>query len=97
MLQPISSEEKEWLQSLKAGKQTALQQIFNHYYRYLVVTAFNITGDNAEWKKAQKKAAKNIISDVINNKKACFIQCCIINVCILNDSFITSLNQLYNI
>lgn len=56
MLQPISIEEKEWLQSLKAGKQTALQRIFNHYYKYLVVTGYNITGDNEK--------AKDLVQDV---------------------------------
>ena len=56
-----------------------------------------ITGTNAEWKKAQKKAAKSITSDAIKNKKACFIQCCIIKVCIFNDSLIISLNQQYKL
>jgi len=56
MLQPISVEEKEWLQSLKAGKQVALQKIFNHYYKYLVVTGYNITGDNEK--------AKDLVQDV---------------------------------
>ncbi|MFK7979236.1 MAG: RNA polymerase sigma factor [Saprospiraceae bacterium] len=56
MLQPISVEEKEWLQSLKAGKQIALQRIFNHYYKYLVVTGYNITGDNEK--------AKDLVQDV---------------------------------
>ena len=56
MLQPISVEEKEWLQSLKAGKEIALQRIFNHYYKYLVVTGYNITGDNEK--------AKDLVQDV---------------------------------
>ena len=56
MLQPISIEEKEWLQSLKAGKEIALQRIFNHYYKYLVVTGYNITGDNEK--------AKDLVQDV---------------------------------
>ena len=56
MLQPISVEEKEWLQSLKAGKESALQKIFKHYYKYLVVTGYNITGDNEK--------AKDLVQDV---------------------------------
>lgn len=56
MLQPISIEEREWLQSLKAGKDAALQKIFNHYYKYLVVTGYNITGDNEK--------AKDLVQDV---------------------------------
>ena len=56
MLQPISVEEKEWLQSLKAGKESALQNIFKHYYKYLVVTGYNITGDNEK--------AKDLVQDV---------------------------------
>lgn len=56
MLQPISVEEKEWLLALKAGKQIALQRIFNHYYKYLVVTGYNITGDNEK--------AKDLVQDV---------------------------------
>jgi len=56
MLQPISNEEKEWLQSLKIGKESALQKIFKHYYKYLVVTGYNITGDNEK--------AKDLVQDV---------------------------------
>lgn len=56
MLQPISIEEKEWLQSMKAGKESALQKIFKHYYKYLVVTGYNITGDNEK--------AKDLVQDV---------------------------------
>ena len=56
MLQPISVEEREWLQALKEGKETALQRIFNHYYKYLVVTGYNITGDNEK--------AKDLVQDV---------------------------------
>jgi len=56
MLQPISIEEQEWLQSMKAGKQDALQKIFKHYYKYLVVTGYNITGDNEK--------AKDLVQDV---------------------------------
>jgi len=56
MLQPTSIEEKEWLQSMKAGKESALQKIFKHYYKYLVVTGYNITGDNDK--------AKDLVQDV---------------------------------
>lgn len=56
MLQPTSIEEKEWLQSMKAGKESALQKIFKHYYKYLVVTGYNITGDNEK--------AKDLVQDV---------------------------------
>ncbi len=56
MLQPISIEEKEWLQSMKAGDESALQKIFKHYYKYLVVTGYNITGDNEK--------AKDLVQDV---------------------------------
>lgn len=56
MLQPISIEEKEWLQSMKAGNESALQKIFKHYYKYLVVTGYNITGDNEK--------AKDLVQDV---------------------------------
>lgn len=56
MLQPISIEEKDWLKALKEGKESALKQIFNHYYKYLVVTAYNITSDNDK--------AKDLVQDV---------------------------------
>lgn len=56
MLQPISIKEKAWLASLKKGDQMALQKIFNHYYKYLVVTGYNITSDNEK--------AKDLVQDV---------------------------------
>lgn len=56
MLQPTSNEEKEWLKSMKAGEELALQKIFKHYYKYLVVTGYNITGDNEK--------AKDLVQDV---------------------------------
>jgi len=56
MLQPISIEEKAWLKSLKDGDQSALQKIFTHYYKYLVVTGYNITSDNEK--------AKDLVQDV---------------------------------
>ena len=56
MLQSTTHTEKEWLRQLKLGKQDALQAIFKQYYKYLLVTASNITNDQA--------IAKDLVQDV---------------------------------
>jgi len=56
MLQPTTDTEQEWLRQLKLGKQDALQSIFKQYYKYLLVTACNITGDQV--------IAKDLVQDV---------------------------------
>ncbi len=38
--------EKELLQQLKTGDQKAFRALFDQFYKYLVVTVFNITGDD---------------------------------------------------
>ena len=62
----ISQEEKNWISELKAGKEIALRKIFDSYYKYLVVTAYNIVNDQSKakdlaqdvfyelWKKREK-------------------------------------------
>jgi len=56
MLQPTTDTEQEWLRQLKLGKQDALQSIFKQYYKYLLVTACNITNDQI--------IAKDLVQDV---------------------------------
>lgn len=56
MLQPISTEEQDWLEQLKLGDELALKKIFNHYFKYLLVTGYNIIGDNEK--------AKDLVQDV---------------------------------
>lgn len=52
----VNIEEKQWLEDLKLGDQKALRQIFNQYYKYLLVTAFNIVGE--------EEKAKDFVQDV---------------------------------
>ena len=42
---PESVNEKELLQKLRKGDRIAFRQLFDQYYKYLVVTAFNLHGD----------------------------------------------------
>ena len=56
MYQPTSDKEKKWLHQLKQGKEEALQAIFKQYYKYLLVSAYNIIGDQDK--------AKDIVQDV---------------------------------
>ena len=56
MLQPITDEEQDWLDGLRLGRETALRQIFQHYFKYLLVTAANVTGDSNK--------AKDLVQDV---------------------------------
>ena len=42
----FNQQEKEWLAALKTGDKTAFRAIYNQYYKYLVVTAFNVLGDS---------------------------------------------------
>lgn len=57
------------------------------------VQKIQIDGARLEWKKAQKKEAKNIISETINNKKANKIAFCTNIVCCVWLSTIISENQ----
>ena len=53
---PTAEMEKNWIIGLQKGDEKALQSIFNQYYKYLLVTAYNIVGDNAK--------AKDLVQDV---------------------------------
>ncbi|MEZ4957385.1 MAG: RNA polymerase sigma-70 factor [Saprospiraceae bacterium] len=52
----VNQQEKEWLAALKAGDKSAFKAIYNQYYKYLVVTAFNVLGDS--------DAARDLAQDV---------------------------------
>lgn len=39
-------QEQNWLQGLKKGDKSAFRSIYDQYYKYLVVTAFNVLGDS---------------------------------------------------
>ena len=54
--QPNADMEKKWIIGLQQGDESALKSIFNQYYKYLLVTAYNIVGDNAK--------AKDLVQDV---------------------------------
>lgn len=54
--QPTENTEKKWMLDLQQGKEHALQAIFNQYYKYLLVTGYNIIGDNDK--------AKDLVQDV---------------------------------
>lgn len=41
-----TQQEKGWLLAMQKGDQAAFRSIYNQYYKYLVVTAFNILGDS---------------------------------------------------
>jgi len=56
MQQPTSDKEKIWLRQLKQGEEAGLQAIFQQYYKYLLVSAFNIIGD--------QEKAKDLVQDV---------------------------------
>lgn len=51
-----AEQEHSWIQGLKEGKEPALKGIFNHYYKYLLVTAYHIVNDNEK--------AKDLVQDV---------------------------------
>ena len=55
-MQSTATEERDWLQLLAKGDEKALQSIFHRYYKYLVVTAFNILKDD--------ERAKDIVQEV---------------------------------
>lgn len=52
----VNQQEREWLSGLKAGDKTAFKAIYDQYYKYLVVTAFNVLGDS--------DAARDLAQDV---------------------------------
>ena len=54
--QPNADMEKKWIIGLQQGDESALKSIFNQYYKYLLVTAYNIVGDNSK--------AKDLVQDV---------------------------------
>lgn len=54
--QATAEMEKEWITGLQQGDNKALKSIFNQYYKYLLITAYNIVGDNAK--------AKDLVQDV---------------------------------
>ena len=56
IMHTIGTEEKVWLQGLINGDEKALQNIFERYYKYLVVTAYNILHDD--------ERAKDMVQDV---------------------------------
>ncbi len=51
-----NQQEKDWLAALKTGDKTAFRAIYDQYYKYLVVTAFNVLGDS--------DAARDLAQDV---------------------------------
>jgi len=51
------SEEKDWLELLRKDDERGMQLIFERYYKYLVVTAYNIQDDD--------NRAKDIAQDVL--------------------------------
>lgn len=51
--------EKEWLTALQQGSHSALEAIFDSYYRYLVVTAYKLIHDDQK--------AKDLVQDVFFN------------------------------
>lgn len=55
-MQTTATEEKDWLKLLAEGNEQALQLIFNRYYKYLVVTAYNILHDD--------ERAKDMVQEV---------------------------------
>ena len=55
-MQSTPAEEKEWLELLLKDDERALQLIFNHYYKYLVITAYNVLQDDHR--------AKDLVQDV---------------------------------
>lgn len=54
-----SEEEKEWLHLLLTNDEKALELIFERYYKYLVVTAFNVVNDSHK--------ARDLVQDVFFN------------------------------
>jgi len=52
----LTTEEKEWLELLQSDDEAAMEKIFQQYYKYLVVTSFNILDDDAK--------AKDLVQDV---------------------------------
>ena len=55
-MQTTTTEEKKWLQLLLKDDEKALQLIFDRYYKYLVVTAYNLLGDDHR--------SKDLVQDV---------------------------------
>ncbi|MEO1259399.1 MAG: RNA polymerase sigma-70 factor [Bacteroidota bacterium] len=51
-----NQQEKEWLAGLKKSDRSAFRSIYDQYYKYLVVTAFNVLGDS--------DAARDLAQDV---------------------------------
>ncbi|MEL6922891.1 MAG: RNA polymerase sigma-70 factor, partial [Bacteroidota bacterium] len=56
MANTLSAQEQEWLAGLNRGEDAAFRQIFDQYYKYLVVTAYNYVNDDAK--------AKDLTQDV---------------------------------
>ena len=52
----VNQKEKDWLAALKKSDKSAFRAIYNQYYKYLVVTAFNVLGDS--------DAARDLAQDV---------------------------------
>jgi hypothetical protein len=61
------------------------------------IDPISIVGAKLEWKKAQKKEKKNIISEIINKIIPIFNPICTVFVCFpkYKDSFTTSTHQKY--
>ena len=55
-MQTTTTEEKKWLQLLLKDDEKALQLIFDRYYKYLVVTAYNVLHDDHR--------SKDLVQDV---------------------------------
>ena len=55
-MQSAQPEEHEWLQLLRQDDEKGMQLIFDRYYKYLVVTACNVLGDDHK--------ARDLVQDV---------------------------------
>lgn len=60
-----NQQEKEWLAGLKNGDKTAFKSIYNQYYKYLVVTAYNVLGDS----DAARDLAQDVFVEIWNKRE----------------------------
>lgn len=60
-----NQQEKEWLAGLKKGDKTAFKSIYNQYYKYLVVTAYNVLGDS----DAARDLAQDVFVEIWNKRE----------------------------
>lgn len=53
----LSSEDQDWLKLLRTDDERAMEVLFDRYYKYLVVTSYNILEDDAR--------AKDLVQDTL--------------------------------